>query len=137
MIALIPGFPDHPPGHVSAVRLRRISLVVFEFAFRLDPSRPFLALIAGYSWVFLCLFRLIAGSVVGVCAGSSAGRICHDRGSGQTGAETRRADLERSAQYGIKLWGFGRGPDCDNRGAASVAYKVYPVEIYGKSYAAR
>ena len=43
-----------------------VSLVVFEFALRLDLSRPFLALIAGYSWVFLCLFRLTAGSLVGV-----------------------------------------------------------------------
>src|SRR5260370_8605371 len=43
-----------------------ISLVVFEFVLRLDLSRPFLAMIAGYSWIFLCLFRLPAGSLVGI-----------------------------------------------------------------------
>src|SRR5882672_4669559 len=42
-----------------------VCLVIFEFTFRLDLSRPFLALIAGYSWVFLCLFRLTAGSLAG------------------------------------------------------------------------
>src|SRR5258708_7940701 len=39
-----------------------ISLIIFEFTLRLDLSRPFLALISGYSWILLCLFRLSAGS---------------------------------------------------------------------------
>jgi hypothetical protein len=43
-----------------------ISLIVFEFTLRLDLSRPFLALLTVFSWIFLCLFRLTAGSLIGV-----------------------------------------------------------------------
>src|SRR5437764_6667049 len=43
-----------------------IGLVVFEFALRLDLSRPFLLLFASYAWVLLFLFRLTAGRLVGV-----------------------------------------------------------------------
>src|SRR5437868_4711253 len=43
-----------------------IGLVVFEFALRLDLSRPFLLLFATYAWILLFLFRLTAGRLVGV-----------------------------------------------------------------------
>jgi exopolysaccharide biosynthesis polyprenyl glycosylphosphotransferase len=83
-----------------------ISLVVFEFALRLDLSRPFLALIAVYSWVFLCLFRLTAGSLVGVVRREFGGpHFVMIVGVGER-ASRLGAELERSAQYGIRLLGF-------------------------------
>src|SRR5215216_323444 len=46
--------------------LGALLLIIFEFTLRLDLSRPFLALLAVYSWILLCLFRLTAGSLIGV-----------------------------------------------------------------------
>src|SRR5947207_639394 len=43
-----------------------LALVVFEYLFRLDLSRFFVALFAAYAWTLLVLFRLTAGRVVGV-----------------------------------------------------------------------
>jgi FlaA1/EpsC-like NDP-sugar epimerase len=43
-----------------------ICLVLLEFVVRLDLSRAFLALFVVYSWIFLCLFRWRAASVVGL-----------------------------------------------------------------------
>ena len=43
-----------------------VVLVVFEYLLRLDLSRPFLALFAVYRWVFLLVFRLTAGRLVGL-----------------------------------------------------------------------
>jgi len=42
------------------------SLVLFEYSRRLDLSRSFVAIFAGYAWVFLCLFRLNAGRILRV-----------------------------------------------------------------------
>jgi len=83
-----------------------VSLVVFEFALRLDLSRPFLALVAVYSWIFLCLFRLTAGSLVGMARREFGGpHFIMVVGLGER-ARRLGTELERSAQYGIKLLGF-------------------------------
>jgi exopolysaccharide biosynthesis polyprenyl glycosylphosphotransferase len=106
-----------------------ISLVVFEFAFRLDLSRPFLALIAGYSWVFLCLFRLTAGSLVGVVRREFGGpHFVMIVGLGER-ARRLGEELERSAQYGIRLLGFlDEAPTDITEVQLAAVYKVYPVE---------
>ena len=106
-----------------------ISLVVFEFVFRLDLSRPFLALIAGYSWIFLCLFRLTAGSLVGVARREFGGpHFIMIVGLAER-ARKLGEELERSAQYGIRLLGFlsVRPTDVAEVQLASV-YKVYPIQ---------
>jgi exopolysaccharide biosynthesis polyprenyl glycosylphosphotransferase len=106
-----------------------VTLVLFEFAFRLDLSRPFLALIAAYSWVFLCLFRLTAGSVVGVVRREFGGPhfvmiVGLAERSRKLGEE-----LERSAQYGIRLLGFlAEGPTGITEVQLASAYKVYPLD---------
>jgi exopolysaccharide biosynthesis polyprenyl glycosylphosphotransferase len=83
-----------------------ISLIVFEFALRLDLSRPFLGLISVYSWVFLCLFRLTAGSLVGVVRREFGGpHYVMIVGLGARALKLGE-QLERSAQYGIRLIGF-------------------------------
>ena len=83
-----------------------ISLIVFEFTLRLDLSRPFLALISVYSWIFLCLFRLSAGSLVGVVRREFGGpHYVMIVGLGERARNLGR-QLESSAQYGIRLVGF-------------------------------
>jgi len=83
-----------------------ISLIVFEFTLRLDLSRPFLALITVFSWIFLCLFRLTAGSLIGVVRREFGGpHFVMIVGLGPR-ARKLGQQLEHSAQYGIRLLGF-------------------------------
>jgi exopolysaccharide biosynthesis polyprenyl glycosylphosphotransferase len=105
-----------------------ICLVLFEFALRLDLSRPFLFLIAAFSWVFLCLFRLTAGSLVGVVRREFGGpHFVMIVGLGDR-ARKLGEELERSAQYGIRLLGFlAESPNAATGVQLSSAYKVYPV----------
>jgi FlaA1/EpsC-like NDP-sugar epimerase len=88
--------------------LGSIVLVLFEFLLRLDLSRAFLLAFAGYSWLFLCLFRWRAASVVGL--------IRREFGQPQnvmvvgTGESARRMGelLEKSSAYGVRA--LGRAP---------------------------
>lgn len=83
-----------------------IAVVVFEFALRLDLSRTFLALFAVYSWAALCLFRLRAGSIVGVIRREfGALHYVMVVGSGARAVKLAAA-LEDSEAYGIRLLGF-------------------------------
>jgi exopolysaccharide biosynthesis polyprenyl glycosylphosphotransferase len=108
-----------------------ISLVVFEFALRLDLSRPFLLMMAGFSWVFLCLFRLTAPSLMGVVRREfGAIRYVMIVGLSER-ARLFGAELERSAQYGIRLLGF-LADSADAEGLPSSIrldsdYKVFPL----------
>jgi exopolysaccharide biosynthesis polyprenyl glycosylphosphotransferase len=104
-------------------------LVIFEYLLRLDLSRPFLALFAVYSWVFLCLFRLTAVSLVGVIRKEyGAPHYVVVVGVGESARRLGEA-LERSARYGIRLLGFL----AENPSQAPPAmrleaeYKVYPL----------
>ena len=105
-----------------------VSLVVFEFTLRLDLSRPFLALIAAYSWIFLCLFRLTAGSLVGMARREFGGP--HFIMVVGLGERARRVgtELERSAQYGIKLLGFLAESSTEEQTIQlGSEYKVFPI----------
>ena len=83
-----------------------ICLVIFEFLLRLELSRAFLALFAVYSWVFLLLFRLTAGRIVGVVRREfGALRFVMVVGLGERARRLGEA-LERSAEYGVRLKGF-------------------------------
>jgi exopolysaccharide biosynthesis polyprenyl glycosylphosphotransferase len=83
-----------------------MGLLVFEYALRLDLSRPFLALFSVYAWVLLLLFRLTAGRMVGVIRREfAAPHYVMVVGTGERALRMAR-DLERSAEYGIRLRGF-------------------------------
>jgi exopolysaccharide biosynthesis polyprenyl glycosylphosphotransferase len=96
-----------------------IAVVLFEYIFRLDLSRPFLFLFGAYLWLLLTLFRLQAGSLVRwlgtphyvmiVGTGESARRI----------AQT----VEESADYGLRLSGF----IADDRETAASSMAGHPV----------
>lgn len=108
-----------------------LCLVVFEFLLRLDLSRPFLALIAFYSWMFLCLFRITLGSLVGIVRREfGALHFVMIVGMGER-ARKLAAELERSSQYGIRLLGFlAEGPQSPDQSSIrlSAEYPVLPVE---------
>ncbi len=106
-----------------------VCLVLFEFTFRLDLSRPFLALIAGYSWIFLCLFRLTAGSLAGVLRREFGGpHFIMIAGLGER-ARKLGSELERSSEYGIRLLGFlaeSPTPQTEMQ-LGSSHYKIFPI----------
>jgi len=81
-------------------------LVLFEYSLRLDLSRAFLALLALYCWLFLSIYRLLAGRLAGVISRQfGSPRFVMLVGAGERARRLGEA-LERSAQYGIRLKGF-------------------------------
>jgi lipopolysaccharide/colanic/teichoic acid biosynthesis glycosyltransferase len=83
-----------------------VAVVILEYLLRLDLSRPFLALLAAYSWAFLCLFRLAASGLTGVMRrGFGAPRCVMVAGTGENARRIGEA-LEGSHPYGVRLTGF-------------------------------
>jgi exopolysaccharide biosynthesis polyprenyl glycosylphosphotransferase len=83
--------------------LGAVGIVVFEYLLRLDLSRGFLGLLVVYSWLFLVLFRLNAGVLVGwIRKEFGAQHYVVLVGSGER-ADRLAALLEGSAKYGIRL----------------------------------
>jgi exopolysaccharide biosynthesis polyprenyl glycosylphosphotransferase len=105
-----------------------IALVVFEFVLRLDLSRPFLGLIGMYSWIFLCLFRLGAGNMVGMVRRQFGGRhYIMIVGLGER-ARKLGEELERSARYGVRLLGFlAEIPTEEKTVRLAGEYAVFPI----------
>jgi exopolysaccharide biosynthesis polyprenyl glycosylphosphotransferase len=107
-----------------------IGLVVFEFLLRLDLSRPFLLLFAGYAWALLFLFRLTAGRLVGVIRREfGALHFVMVVGTGERARRLGEA-LERSARHGIRLTGFldAEPSPTVSEIQLSAAYPVFPLE---------
>jgi len=106
-----------------------ICVVLFEFSLRLDLSRHFLAMFAGFTWVFLCLFRLTAGSLAGVARREFGGPHFVMIVGLTERARRLGAELECSAQYGIRLVGFlALDPTEMTEVQLDAAYNIYPVE---------
>jgi exopolysaccharide biosynthesis polyprenyl glycosylphosphotransferase len=102
-----------------------IGLVLVQYLLRLDLSRAFIGLLAVYSWILLCLFRLNAGAVVGWIR-QRFGVEQHVLlvGTGER-ARALASLLEDSSAYGIRLVGLlaasGDAPP-------AMAYPVYPLD---------
>jgi exopolysaccharide biosynthesis polyprenyl glycosylphosphotransferase len=81
-------------------------LVLFEYLGRLDLSRSFVAMFAGFTWVLICLFRLNAGRLVGAMRREfSAPHYVMVVGLGQA-ARRIGQQLEDASAYGVRLMGF-------------------------------
>ena len=86
--------------------LGTIVLILQEYLLRLDISRVFTLLFAFYSWLFLCLFRFRAASVVGLIR-REFGAAHYVMIVGLGARALRIAELlERSEPYGVRLAGF-------------------------------
>ncbi|MEO8595109.1 MAG: sugar transferase [Candidatus Solibacter sp.] len=105
-----------------------LSLVVFEYVFRLDLSRFFLVLFSCYAWVLLVLFRLTAGRVVGVIRREfAAPHYVMVVGTGERAIRMARG-LEKSSEYGIRLRGFlAEQPGAPGEIQLRAHYKVLPI----------
>lgn len=106
-----------------------LGLVLFEYLFRLDLSRFFVALFAAYAWTLLVLFRLTAGRMVGVIRREfAAPHYVMVVGTGERACRIARA-LEQSFEYGVRLRGFlSETPNPPKEIALRVPYKVLPVQ---------
>jgi exopolysaccharide biosynthesis polyprenyl glycosylphosphotransferase len=105
-----------------------VCLVIFEYMMRLDLSRPFMALFAAYSWVFLLVFRLTAGRLVGVVRREFG--ATHQVMLVGLGERARRLGdaLERSARYGIRIQGFlADTASSETEVRLGTAYPVFPL----------
>lgn len=105
-----------------------IAVVLFEYLLRLDLSRFFIALFAVYGWALLAIFRIKAGSVVGIIRREfGAPHYVMVVGSGERASQMGRA-LEESARYGIRLIGFLSEDAADQPGEVRLkkSYPLYP-----------
>lgn len=108
-----------------------VALVIFEYFLRLNLSRPFLGLFAILSWIFLLIFRMTAGRLVGLIRREFAAlHFVMVVGLGERALRLAES-LERSAEHGVRLTGFVSDSPATLRevrlGSASV-YPVFPIE---------
>lgn len=110
--------------------LTGVTLVLIEYSLRLDLSRPFLGLYVVYTWILLVLFRWNAPALVGwFRRGFGEPYYILVAGTGER-AQGLGAELERSANHGIRLTGF-LATDADvtpNAIQLGSSYPVYPVD---------
>jgi len=108
-----------------------LCLVLFEYGFRLELSRPFLLLFTGYAWGFLLVFRLTAGRVMGIIRREfAAPHYVMVVGTGERAVRLARA-LEQSADYGVRLRGFLSEHAEDGEPAEIALGARYPVRPIG------
>jgi exopolysaccharide biosynthesis polyprenyl glycosylphosphotransferase len=105
------------------------ALILFEYLDRMDLSRPFVALFAGYAWVILCLVRLNSGRILRLLRREfGAAHYVMIAGLGEPARRLGR-QLEGEAQYGIRLTGFladSTDPPTDEVELGR-SYPVYPL----------
>lgn len=105
--------------------LGAISLVVTQYALRLDLSRSFVAIFAVYAWVFLCLFRINAAHLIGsIRREFGTAHFVMVVGSNESAHRLGEA-LEQSSDYGIRLVGFL--DDQPGQVQLSQLYQQYPL----------
>jgi exopolysaccharide biosynthesis polyprenyl glycosylphosphotransferase len=83
-----------------------IGLILFQYLLRLDLSRGFIGLLAVFSWIFLCIFRLNAGRLVGWIRREFGANLHVLVVGGGERARSLAAKIELSAEYGIRLAGI-------------------------------
>jgi exopolysaccharide biosynthesis polyprenyl glycosylphosphotransferase len=82
------------------------SVVLMQYVWRLDLSRPFVTLFAGCAWILLCLFRLNAGTLRGAVRREfGAAHYVMVVGLGEPARKLGR-QLEDAEAYGVRLTGF-------------------------------
>ena len=105
-----------------------VAVVLFEFVWRLDLSRPFVALFLAWTWLLLTLFRLNAGRIFGAVRREfAAPHYVMIVGTGD--AALRLAEqYEQAESHGVRLRGFFTdGPDAADTLQVSREYPVYPI----------
>lgn len=101
------------------------AVILFQYLLRLDVSRPFLALLAAYGWLLLCLFRLAAARMAPALRRRfGPSHYVLVVGTGESARKLGEV-LESSESYGIRLLGFV-AEDREARAALRLR-REYPV----------
>jgi len=105
-----------------------VSVILFQYVWRLDLSRPFVALFTGYTWFLLTLFRLNAGRLLRIVR-REFGKPHYVMvvGLGDEAIRVGRQLEEAAASYGIQLTGFFADASGDRAPSEIQLNKSYPV----------
>ncbi|HLW77920.1 MAG TPA: sugar transferase, partial [Bryobacteraceae bacterium] len=83
-----------------------VFVILFEYLRRMELSRAFVALLAVYAWILLCLVRLNSGRILRVLRREfGSAHYVLVAGLGEAAIRVAR-ELEGAASYGIRLTGF-------------------------------
>ncbi|QOY84903.1 sugar transferase [Paludibaculum fermentans] len=100
-------------------------VVFFQYAQRIDLSRPFIGLLFLYALAFLCILRLLTRlSAPAFFGADSSLRHLYVVGTGQTALRVGRL-IEQSEPYGLRLLGFLG--DSDGQVKLSRDYSISPL----------
>jgi exopolysaccharide biosynthesis polyprenyl glycosylphosphotransferase len=92
---------------VRQCALGAIAVVLFEYLWRLDLSRPFLALFLVFTWVLLSIFRLNASRIMGAVRREfAAPHYVMVVGIGPSAQRLGRQFEEAASLHGVRLRGF-------------------------------
>lgn len=109
-----------------------VALVLFEFLWRLDLSRSFVAFFAVLVWVFLCLFRLNAGRILGAVRREfAAPHYVMVVGLGRSARRLGRQLEEASDGHRVQLRGFftdHQDAEMPETIDLRESYPVYPID---------
>jgi len=109
-----------------------VAVILFEFLWRLDLSRPFVAIFALFTWLLLSLFRLNAGRILGAVRREFAGpHYVMVVGLGPEALRLGRQFEAAASLHGIRLTGFF----ADEEGGAPAEVELgqtYPVHTLSK-----
>lgn len=102
-----------------------VAVVLFEFIWRLDLSRPFVALFLAWTWLLLTLFRLNAGRIFGAVRREfSKPHYVMIIGTGEA-AQRLAEQYEQAESHGVRLRGFFSVEPAAPQTTAG--YPVYPI----------
>lgn len=108
-----------------------VAVVLFEYFWRLNLSRPFVALFLLFTWVLLSLFRLNAGRIMGMVRREfAAPHFVMVVGLGSSAQRLGRQFEEAAELHGVKLRGFfadDRQAEAPARIQLASSYPVHPI----------
>ncbi|MGH9593959.1 MAG: sugar transferase, partial [Bryobacteraceae bacterium] len=111
--------------------LGAVSVILFQYLWRLDLSRPFVGLFAGWTWFLVCLFRLNAGRLLRIVRREFGGvHYVMVVGLGDAAQRMGRQIEEAATLYAVRLTGFFADDSAEQAPAEVVLgqhYAVHPI----------
>ncbi len=118
-------------GALRQCAVAAVGVTIFQYALRLDLSRPFLALLTVYAWILLALFRLAASRAAGPLRRVfAAPHYVLVVGTGERALRMARG-LEAFADHGVQLLGLMSeipGGQAGQADSTDGARRVYSAE---------
>ena len=105
-----------------------LCLLIFEYALRMDLSRFLITVYPGLAWVFLVIFRLAAGRMIGIIRRDyAAPHHVMVVGTGDRAIRIAKG-VEQAGAYGVRLRGFfGESEEAPPDITLASTYPVFPI----------